>query len=97
MGATWTCPIPGHANARPGLPDVEHFDDVTQCLFPGCLRNSESPDRLWCSCEIYDCRGECCGIGGCSCTPDITRAEVERLERLGHTPEEVHNMLKDMP
>ncbi len=32
------------------------------------------PDDLWpgdgtCSCESYDCRGECCGIGNCSCTP----------------------------
>ncbi|KUL36453.1 hypothetical protein [Actinoplanes awajinensis] len=21
-----------------------------------------------CDCESYDCRGECCGLGNCSCT-----------------------------
>jgi hypothetical protein len=26
----------------------------------------------FCTCESYDCHGECCGIGNCTCTTDAT-------------------------
>jgi len=70
----WTCPIKGHsdASAKPGWhgPTVEWVDDVATCLFPGCFRKSTDPvPRGSCECEEYECAGECCGRGGCSCSP----------------------------
>ncbi|GLW31881.1 hypothetical protein [Actinoplanes regularis] len=30
---------------------------------------AELPTSAICGCESYDCHGECCGLGRCSCTP----------------------------
>lgn len=30
---------------------------------------TESNEPAVCLCEGYGCKGECCGIGACSCTP----------------------------
>ncbi|MEW2442807.1 hypothetical protein [Micromonospora marina] len=35
-----------------------------------CACHSDTPsDDRFCVCEAYDCAGECCGVGNCSCTP----------------------------
>lgn len=38
----------------------------------GCLAADEDGDDGFCNCEDYDCAGECCGVGNCSCTPTVT-------------------------
>jgi hypothetical protein len=37
---------------------------------PGCYAGAcaAEPDDE-CSCASYDCAGECCGVGNCTCTP----------------------------
>jgi hypothetical protein len=70
----WVCPVPGHSDRRgPNgelVGTVEWDGDVAYCLTPGCLRSSQDPPegRGTCECELYDCEGECCGAGQCSCS-----------------------------
>jgi hypothetical protein len=76
----WLCPVKGHRNRqdRNGWPVVEvgWVADAAFCLFPGCGRTSLEPNRAECTCEEYDCTGECCGAGQCSCTPAVAAAEA---------------------
>jgi hypothetical protein len=69
----WVCPVVGHTDGtarRSGPATIEVDGDVVRCLFPGCGRNSDEPDRRECCCETYEpCAGECCGPGQCSCSP----------------------------
>ncbi|SCL16415.1 hypothetical protein GA0074692_0024 [Micromonospora pallida] len=63
-----------------GLPDpyAGQGDGIGSCDCPRCdhgcgvARGSYlcSGDDGICDCEEYDCAGECCGIGNCTCTPD---------------------------
>ncbi len=62
----WKCPIDGHTFGGELRQTVEWVDGVATCLFPGCLRRSDVPDRTSCVCEVYDRAGGCCG-GRCSC------------------------------
>lgn len=76
----WQCPVKGHRyrHDRDGkpLPTVEWDGDVAGCLAYACGRTSTDPvPRGECLCEGdtadgEECRGECCGRGQCSCTPD---------------------------
>ena len=34
-------------------------------------------DVITCDCESYDCRGECCGLGNCSCSGEYLGAKVD--------------------
>lgn len=80
----WVCPIPSHDGVK--------FDGVAACcLFPGCLRRSDDPDRNSCECELYDCQGGCCG-GRCSCAwmckecgEALSESAVEKGERFCST------------
>ena len=70
-----------------GLPDNYRGrgDGIGSCDCPRCdcgaARGSYLceclPDDGWCDCEEYDCAGECCGVGNCTCTPDRPIETVE--------------------
>lgn len=47
---------------------------------PGCQADDDTSEEGWCDCEEYDCAGECCGLGNCTCTP--TRP-IETVELAG--------------
>ena len=37
-----------------------------------------------CNCESYEpCNGECCGVGNCTCTPDLSAVLKERIRNSG--------------
>jgi len=57
----WACPVESHN-------EVEWDGAVWSCTTPGCLRASDN--ERGCNCELYNCAGECCGAGNCTCTPD---------------------------
>lgn len=65
----WTCPVKHPWDHHPHQGTVEWDGDVACCLWRGCFRRSDEPHpRGECLCEEYDCTGECCGAGQCSCS-----------------------------
>lgn len=36
-------------------------------------------EMQFCTCESYDCRGGCCGLGRCSCSGELWGAKVDAI------------------
>lgn len=67
----WFCPVRRWHPQTPG-PTVEWVDEVAWCTYGPCGRSSTDPTpRRECVCDTYDCAGECCGPGNCTCTTDL--------------------------
>jgi hypothetical protein len=71
----WVCPVLEHrrrTDKRGGpVVTVEWDQGIAYCTAPGCGRSSDDPRG--CNCEEYDCDGSCCGVGNCTCTPEVAR------------------------
>ncbi len=93
---------------RPGLADIADLIDARADEYselagrPGSSPATRTTDDGSCQCEAYDCAGECCGVGNCTCSPapgdphprggPAPRTEpadpwdVASLEQLAHCP-----------